>query len=617
MKYFIYIPGQKENKTKSGITVMRKLILGIILFLLFGSIRANNIAVTNVRLMGQDTTAGANNSNNFCFVDFGVSWSNSWRTSYPPFNWDAAWVFVKFRWGTTDPVFTGISSGTSTTITVSSTANLRVGMVPRVTSGSGQFASGTIIQSIISATQFQVSATPSSSLSGATITCVRVWEHASLNTSGHEAPAGGTVDIGLNTAGNAGVGAFIYRKTDGNGDIDFSRIKLRWNYGSQNIRDTDRMDINVYAIEMVYVPQGAFQVGDVTTNTDGAFCAGNSATSPFTISSENALTLGGSSAENLSNADVTNMSTDDDFSTSTTKTLPAAYPKGYNAFYCMKYEITQKQYVDFLNALTRVQQSARVATSISVGTTSVTNRYVMLNSSTSANRNGIRCPGSISSFAPVTFYCDLSGNGTGNESNDGQWIACNYLNWTDITTYLDWAGLRPMTELEYEKACRGFEYPVSSEYVWGNTTISTTSSIVNSGMVTETGGNGNIVLGNRNNVQGPMRVGLFAKSSTSTRSETGATYFGIMEMGGNVCEAVVPLGSATPRNFTGTNGNGSISNAGAFNESWPASASSGQRGSDWSDPSTSNSLMSCRIFANTALSSRSGSTGGRGIRTAP
>ena len=27
-----------------------------------------------------------------------------------------------------------------------------------------------------------------------------------------------------------------------------------------------------------------------------------------------------------------------------------------------------------------------------------------------------------------------------------------YLSWTDLTTYLDWAGLRPMNDFEYEKA---------------------------------------------------------------------------------------------------------------------------------------------------------------------
>jgi hypothetical protein len=35
-----------------------------------------------------------------------------------------------------------------------------------------------------------------------------------------------------------------------------------------------------------------------------------------------------------------------------------------------------------------------------------------------------------------------------------------------------------MTELEYEKACRGPLMPVANEYAWGTTTISATTAIV-------------------------------------------------------------------------------------------------------------------------------------------
>src|SRR5205814_1580703 len=45
--------------------------------------------------------------------------------------------------------------------------------------------------------------------------------------------------------------------------------------------------------------------------------------------------------------------------------------------------------------------------------------------------------------------------------------ACNYLQWEDETAYLDWAALRPLTELEYEKVCRGTNPPVGFEGAWG------------------------------------------------------------------------------------------------------------------------------------------------------
>ncbi len=49
----------------------------------------------------------------------------------------------------------------------------------------------------------------------------------------------------------------------------------------------------------------------------------------------------------------------DDFNDATARSLPAAFPKGYAAFYIMKYEISQEQYVGFLNKLTQTQQTAR------------------------------------------------------------------------------------------------------------------------------------------------------------------------------------------------------------------------------------------------------------------
>lgn len=61
------------------------------LCLLSFTARANDIAVSNATLTGQD--AGAD----FTLVRFDVNWSNSWRTNSGPSNWDAAWVFVKFR----------------------------------------------------------------------------------------------------------------------------------------------------------------------------------------------------------------------------------------------------------------------------------------------------------------------------------------------------------------------------------------------------------------------------------------------------------------------------------------------------------------------------------------
>ena len=69
-------------------------------------------------------------------------------------------------------------------------------------------------------------------------------------------------------------------------------------------------------------------------------------------------------------------------------------------------------------------------------------------------------------------------------------MACNWLSWADVAAYLDWSGLRPMTELEFEKACRGPNAPVAGEYAWGsNAGLVQATSIVNGGLSNEVPGN--------------------------------------------------------------------------------------------------------------------------------
>ena len=83
----------------------------------------------------------------------------------------------------------------------------------------------------------------------------------------------------------------------------------------------------------------------------------------------------------------------------------------------MKYEISQEQYVDFLNTLTRIQQNTRTQTDISE--TSITYIYVMCYQAIMNDRNSIRCDETLPASEPITFYCDYYGDGIGNEENDG------------------------------------------------------------------------------------------------------------------------------------------------------------------------------------------------------
>ncbi len=158
-------------------------------------------------------------------------------------------------------------------------------------------------------------------------------------------------------------------------------------------------------------------------------------------------------------------------------TLPEAFPKGFKAFYIMKYELTQEAYADFLNTLNQGQQDGRIqGTLANIGVSG---------SIWNGSGNGVahlRNYVEVSQRAPtVTFGVDANNNNVWNEtitvekplgtemdscqlSVDGQDLAMNLVSMYDLLAYADFAGLRPMTELEYEKACRGDRPVVNDEY---------------------------------------------------------------------------------------------------------------------------------------------------------
>ncbi len=468
------------------------------------------------------TLASQNTASNYYMVEFDLSWENSWRTSTYESNWDAAWVFIKF--------------------------------------------------------------TPKN---------VQNWQHAHIHyvdgvNDGHIVPGDCTIRTANNTYGNTdeGKGVFIYRNANGIGDVNYQGIQIRWDYGSNGVGDNDVIEVSVHAIEMVYVPQGAFYAGDGQGDF-GQFEAGNSG-NPFFISSEGSLTLGGTNVNNLSNHDATNMLNADDFDYLTTQTLPAGFPKGYDAFYCMKYEGSMGQYASFLSHLTTEQKTDRDGP-----------HYV-----NAVNVFGIE-DGNHYAVAEFPYQ------------------AMDYLSWADMAAYYDWAGLRPMSELEYEKACRGPETPVPNELAWGNDSwyIEGYYTVANAGTKDEIiidGLGEHLGNANTNSIYSgsaePMRCGIFAASAKNkTREETGATYWGIMEMSGNAYEAVVSVGNSQSRDFDGLHGDGEVTGTGngsfTLLQDWGfvSAVGIGHRTSE----------VSTRYQANANISTREKWYGLRGARTAP
>ncbi|NND35468.1 MAG: hypothetical protein HKN76_22965, partial [Saprospiraceae bacterium] len=82
------------------------------------SLWANNVQISNVLLINQDVV------NNTYQVKFDISWENSWRSSTLESNYDAVWIFIKYRavdnpnWSHGNLRTTGFVAPTAGTISV-------------------------------------------------------------------------------------------------------------------------------------------------------------------------------------------------------------------------------------------------------------------------------------------------------------------------------------------------------------------------------------------------------------------------------------------------------------------------------------------------------------------
>lgn len=488
----------------------RNYFFSIIILISIG-LNANNIKVSNVTLTGQDPV------NNFTLVQFDLSWENSWRLSSGPANWDAAWVFIKFR-----------ADGGS-------------------------------------------------------------WRHATLNyvngtaaNDGHTQPAGSIIK----TASD-GKGCFIYRDAVGSGNVNWTGVQLKWDYGSNFVTDEAMIDIEVIAIEMVYIPQGSFTIGHPSAGTDRFYRTDINGVilGFYSISNENAITVsatGGLYYDNLSPS----------YGGDAYADIPANFPKGFDAFYVMKYEVSEEQYVEFYN--------------------------MHLNSAYDIT------DASGKNTDAVTFRNTISINPADGAYTSAPSRPVSYVNWKRFAAYLDWCALRPFTELEYEKMCTN---PSTVElYPWNTIYLSQAQryTIIYDGTdsaritnLSQNRANANYSVTSPVSAgSGPVRVGIFAASAvTKNRVETGGSYFGVMELGGNLLERCISVGHSDNRVFIGDHGDGDPGSISGL--SWPALTSSARayRGGSHKHPSQRMNTQD-RYYGCIAADLADESAGIRGARTA-
>ncbi len=498
---------------------MRKTTLMLLLtFACVFNSYANGITVQKVALSDTNRTAKTVN------IRFNISWENSWRDSV---NWDAAWIFVKFR-------------------------------------------------------------EPKDS----------VWKYRHLHLEGS----------GNTGTGNANMkfafpedkkGVFFYRSDISSGHVKMDSVKLLWNYGADNVTLIDSLEIKVFATEMVYVPAGSFALGDGngTLKSNNAFQLKNAQNNYVVITDKWSPLVNTKNNASLNGNDDAVLYTDgirisglDGLDTNNDKVadLPD-FPTGYRAFYCMKYDVTQGQFADFLNTL-------------SLRDTTVNNW--MLPDTTRLKKVNTRYKMALQNLDP--FYYNVPVDPQRHtvllDSVEVKYTvsrpdrAFGKASQQHLLAFSDWAGLRPMSEMEFEKAARGPLPPTYKSYpsgfasngdttmqwsgfdwAWGNdTSIARANNMFNSTYAvlnysgiengTETFTNYNIYKryinplyggGNMNSKtynggdggDGPFRVGIFATDS-SNRITSGATYYGIMDFSKNVSKWVIGAGASMGRSLS-------------------------------------------------------------------
>jgi formylglycine-generating enzyme required for sulfatase activity len=399
------------------------------------------------------------------------------------------------------------------------------------------------------------------------------WAHATMSTSGHVAGTsspGAAIQIPQDN-----MGAFIYRSTVSSGTFTITGQQLQWNFVANGLNQSQASSatVRVFGVEMVYIPQGEYFLGDGVNNTGTA----TPSTSAFRRSDDLVAVYVGNQFSDIISDPISgltfrihgNLGVDlnDDQIVGTWPTDAPDFPVGYKHFYCMKHEITQGQYADFLNTLTYSQQDLRVGSTTNIPGESAWNG---LTTSLPTHRfNIFVLTAGVNSTVPRVYTATRPDR------------SCNFLSYMDGAAYADWAALRPMTEFEFEKTARGPIPPVQGEYAWGSVTATVLSSItasIENGTEAPTTTTMNYNrMSTTQSVSGgdgifnasPVRAGIFARSN-STRQTSGASYYGVMDLTGNMTESVVYFSNLAGRSYTGLHGNGVLNAAGAADVSfWP------------------------------------------------
>jgi len=300
---------------------------------------------------------------------------------------------------------------------------------------------------------------------------VRLVADKVVNPAGCGQAEGGTPLEFVVPAGDDGfVGMFVRPAKDGKGALAARKATAVWDFtANKGVTKDVKVRMQGFGVEMVHVGEGPFYLGSggKELNRFHRYTGAGEETPSYRVTAAGPIPTGRQEGKLWAVG----------IAPEEGGQIPASFPNGYSAFYCAKFpHITKAQYAGFLNTLTEAEAKER---------------YYPGFHGTEIQRSG---------GSPKYVYTASAPDGR-----------CRWLSWADGAAYAAWAGLRPMTELEYEKAIRGPQEP-------------------------------------------------------DPRYDAGASYWGVADVNQGEMERPVSAGSAAARKFAGTHGRGTP----ALPADWPS-----------------------------------------------
>jgi hypothetical protein len=307
------------------------------------------------------------------------------------------------------------------------------------------------------------------------------WQHARLaadklvNPTGYSSGEGTPLEFVVPADEGGSVGMFVRLAKDGRAAVSAQKVTAVVDLSTLK-PDTRNLnpDVRAFGIEMAYVAEGPFYLGAVTRRLNAFYMYREEGgdTPPYRVTGAGAIPTGRQNGKLWAFG----------YLPEDNGEIPAAFPNGYAAFYCMKFpSLTQGLYADFLNTLT-VEQAKK--------------RWYADGQGKEIKRGGTAPDYTYTATAPAERTA--------------------WLSWEDHAMVAAWAGLRPLTELEFEKAVRGLDAPESDD--------------------------------------------------------AGSSFFGLQEINvGNLYERQVTVATAEGRKFTGSHGRGAVE----LPADWPSAVKGG------------------------------------------